>query len=1581
MKRLPETSRARQAAEAEFFDAESRVERARAALVESRKPKATATAAAEPSPAVEATAKQLAGEDKAPAAEAKKTRKSAEENAAAVQTGKEDVDRALAEYNAPPKGTSKHDTAKHEARVKAAATFIYETMNDPAEPQAVREYARKVYHEEIDAGDVIASRKPPTVQVDQDEAGNPEYMGNGVALAFPSVVATYEAPSDSDAKLLNYVLMPEDAGNFTDLGHVTVLVENGVPSALTALKVNDKSQGVGRKVIETLLAANPDGDIVVMGILPSARGFWDKMGAIPNGEVREGQLYEATITWETYAQAGNARGDGAASGASPAYRGKPDARAEGAPGRAQGSEGQAASGLTANEIGDALADVVEEWANGPAGGVAIVQSFSDLPRAVQRALAANDPQGATRAFWVPSTDRVYLIADRLSSIEEAQTALFHEVYGHVGIRAIAGDEYPRLMRQMQAINSGLAAEAAKWMRDYGTAEIGARVSDGMSREEARAEVRLLSIEEALADRAAQNKSIRGIDRIMAALQRGLRKLGLDRVATWLEARTNAEVTALLAQARNAVREGGPRGPAPGGDRPVSSRHDNPSSFSLPEPEAAGRMQSALSSVRAAVSDWRNTPGVLGWLSMRQIGDRFNSDRVRQFVDSSLRMGQRREEIVGQAAQAVTPWRNMPADQQVALGRVMLEATMGQAHVDKAWSHAANNHLRTGIEAKDAAAKAEFERIRALYEALPARSKETYAKVRDTAQAQWDAMAQARLEEIKRAYRPELSSYFDEKQLDDIIKAPDKAKEALKIDAKLAPLPKSVKRALRSLIEAAQVQYDEAGQMKGPYFPLVRFGDHVVVAKSKPFSQAQATFQQARDALQALYDKEPPEGEAAEAEFEKQIADARAQVVAARSAVETMKGSDRHYAVTFFENRWEAEGYLKRLQDDPAIKKHGLDLTLEQRSRHMQTFDSASPQFVRKLEEQLRAVLPKSEAAAVQEAVREVYLRTLPDRSALKSELRRLNVAGAKSTEMMRGFVSRSMANAHRISRMEYGGQMQDALRELRASDDLDERLVGDEFGQRMLKSLEPPKRNAVLERAAQLSHLAFLGLSPSYVAMNAAQPWAISLPIMAARHGWASSAKALGDASVEVFKQVKALRAEEGRKLKDAGTPFATARSLRFDIQPEQLGKTDAERQMLRALFNDGLINITIEHDLGAVASGADKKWIDYASEMASTPAHLVEVINRVSTALAAFRLEQRRDTSDQRFAKAVMYATQTVGDTHLDYSAENAPRLMRSDSLGGFGRIVWQFKKYMQGMIYLQAKLLKDAFKGDREALKGLAYLNGMTFGVAGASGLPIAGGLGLMAKALAQLWDDDAEPDFQQMFYNGLKDAVGETAARALMKGLPAAVGVDLSSRMGQSNLTNPGQFIDWSKDGRDLYQNILMTLLGPASSLVANYFDAAKVASTDPTRALTMVMPKALADPIRAMDRADRGIVSRSGKELVAPDELEAAQNLLKALGFESTQVSDMYETRSATTAAKQRSQDVRNALIRRYNEAQQAGKPTGPIMDEIAGFNTRNPGAKITPRSLRESQRRSEVAGSRTSSRTAAREQDVADQLGR
>jgi hypothetical protein len=914
--------------------------------------------------------------------------------------------------------------------------------------------------------------------------------------------------------------------------------------------------------------------------------------------------------------------------------------------------------------------------------------------------------------------------------------------------------------------------------------------------------------------------------------------------------------------------------------------------------------------------WRNKPGMLGWLSLRQIADRFKDvPGVTKFAELSSRMGAKAKSLMAEAHAVDQHWAKLSNEETVELQKMMLESTMEQMWPDRALSADANNALdktSSAVQAKHAA-------LERRYKAMSDTQKLVFQNAQAKMRKDWDERGALLKSRIIDQYRPELESKFKGEKPDALANV-NKADRADAVQG----MSRNEKKSVQSMWDDIDQHATRLAQMQGPYFPLIRFGDHAVVAKSADFESQSEAFDKAKGELDALNSDDEATDE--------QLTAARAKVKTEQTALEDLKDSEKHYVVEFYESPSEAKAREAQLKAYFASKGTPMSVYSERRVEHFAKMDAVNPAFMKKLETTMSANLPDKDANAIRAAVRDLYIQSMPERSALKSQLRRLNVKGVKAGEMRRSFAAAAMRNSWHLSRLEFGAGMQQQLQDLRNGSSDDQRIVGGELAKRMLGSMQQDTSSMLVDRLSNLSYLTYLGMSPSFFIMNAAQPWVISLPIMAGRFGVKRATVELGKAFNETAAAMKSSAQDQ--------------KTWRFELDLEKF-KDDGERAMLTELFNKGIIDVTIEHDLGSLASGQDTTKFGKMMQLATLPAHHTEVVNRVMTALAAYRLAMTPGMTGAvaNKAEATKYAESVVADTHLDYTPENAPRFMRTASLGGMGRIIFQFKKYMQGMIYLLGKLSVDAARGDKEAGKGLVYLMGSQLAVAGASGLPIAAPLGMILAGVAKLWPDDDEPEIAQLFWNGVEDTVGAKMRQLLQKGIPAAaLDTDVSGRLGMGSILNPVAFAGQGKEGKDWVASAALSLLGPSASMVANWADALTLAKSDPIKAMQTAMPKVLADPIRAMDRANRGVTNRKGVELISPDEFGPLSDAMRAIGFESTTVTDMYDKRSAFMAAKKGRDDARQVLIKEGLQDRAAAS------EDIAGFNERNPDNRITGATL-------------------------------
>lgn len=191
-------------------------------------------------------------------------------------------------------------------------------------------------------------------------------------------------------------------------------------------------------------------------------------------------------------------------------------------------------------VSDAQAQVdaiTAKWRNPPLGGFTVIESADDLPQNLRDWVARQGATSDLQALYVPGSERVYLIANQVRSPEELQFLLFHETLGHFGLRGILGERYGPAMRDVYLRNAGVRRTADKLKGQYGYAKE-------------------LAVEEALADLAGEGKLADSVwKQLVRWIQQALRAIGLDRAANALETMSNAEVAALLADAKRFVTDG------------------------------------------------------------------------------------------------------------------------------------------------------------------------------------------------------------------------------------------------------------------------------------------------------------------------------------------------------------------------------------------------------------------------------------------------------------------------------------------------------------------------------------------------------------------------------------------------------------------------------------------------------------------------------------------------------------------------------------------------------------------------------------------------------------------------------------------------------------------------------------------------------------------------------------------------------------------------------------------------------------------------------------------------------------------
>lgn len=712
-------------------------------------------------------------------------------------------------------------------------------------------------------------------------------------------------------------------------------------------------------------------------------------------------------------------------------------------------------------------------------------------------------------------------------------------------------------------------------------------------------------------------------------------------------------------------------------------------------------------------------------------------------------------------------------------------------------------------------------------------------------------------------------------------------------------------------EVAKLTADRARALKDvgkglagdwPYTPMMRFGDHVVLATSARYMAAVKAGDKAGAA-------------ALQSDANHYHVDRTDSMRSARQLADTLRARFPGGHVTSFERGPEndvvyggrdALGVLTRLrnlvrnsaQDDP-----GLD----QRAN-----------------------------ATIDKNLRNLHLQLLSETSARKSQLGRVTVAGANK-DMMRSFAGHGQAMAHYIATLRMDGAVQDSLDSMKGQaeahtpGDTERRAYFNEILRRHVQNLnyEP---NATVEKIMAASSVWSLLTNPAYHLMNSLQTVMVSLPQMAGKHGYARAASTLTAA------------------YRDLG-PIVRGGSFK----ESDFGKLPKDVQaMAKALAARGSIGIAQDVELGSFESPIDGKTHVFSTvvDKLRGVTEGVEAVNRLSTAIAAYRLERTRGATEQA---ATDYAHQVVYDTHGDYLGFNAPRFMRA----GLGRIATQFKKFQLIQLTLYTKLLQQSFKGASPeeraiAQKTLAFNLSHLFVLGGALALP---GFNTIAWILGKAFGDDDTPDDAEATLRRLiKD---KPLADMLLLGLPKLGGVGISTRLGMGDILSvvPYAEPDLSRKG---YESALLGLAGPfVGGLLPRAFDGLGLMgqsfkngqSVDFYKGLEQLMPNGMGNLMKAARYQTEGISQRNGDVVIKPEDLSVLDSMAQAFGLPTNTVTDRNFLSQSLYKAKdfykERGAQIKRSYVEAYktNDAEILNDARGRWQDMQAAM--REQGYAVQP----------------------------------
>lgn len=684
----------------------------------------------------------------------------------------------------------------------------------------------------------------------------------------------------------------------------------------------------------------------------------------------------------------------------------------------------------------------------------------------------------------------------------------------------------------------------------------------------------------------------------------------------------------------------------------------------------------------------------------------------------------------------------------------------------------------------------------------------------------------------------------------------------------------------------------------PYAPLKRFGNFVVMAKSDAYR-------------------------AAEEELKATGSD---------KALKALQNDEAHYYVDFVDNDREADKLVETLRaakdenGKPYYSAHedGVIGRQKDMTRDQLFGGSGTVAALAKLKGQIDAEYgtrgdskeAHTSARKLNEMVTELYLSALAESSARKSEMRRKGIAG--DIDMVRAFESQGKADANFLGAIKYNEETMQTINAMRqevksggsAAQNTKSKMFN-EIMKRHLQSMDY-RPSGVSNKLVNLTSKWFLATNPAYYLQNATQPWMMSLPVMASRHGFKESAAALSAAYGDVytdFKDTKLLKSLDFTKLLD----------------PSNTKLTAPEKAMIADLLAGGRIDIGMATELGSFRIGGDGKasaaWNSVEDGLRGMQTKM-EALNRVTTALAAYRLEQGKSGD----STAAAYADRVIADTHGDYNSWNAPRMFNND----YGKIALQFKKYQLIQLSLMAKMLKTSF-GDAPAperamaKKALMFMFGQAAIVGGVRALPI----GALGYAMAAIFGegDDEPPEYL------LRKWVGnEAVADILIGGLPAAVGINSSKFGGMGQMLSVLPFTDVDLTSRKGMEAVGYALLsGPLGGLGLKAADAmGQMTGGNFYKGIELLLPTGFANVMKAGRTMAVGESKRNGDETMSPDEVSIWQTALTGVGIQPNVQAKQQFRQDASYRIEQAMREQGSDIKKDFVQATKNGESTAAIM---------------------------------------------------
>jgi Phage tail lysozyme len=608
---------------------------------------------------------------------------------------------------------------------------------------------------------------------------------------------------------------------------------------------------------------------------------------------------------------------------------------------------------------------------------------------------------------------------------------------------------------------------------------------------------------------------------------------------------------------------------------------------------------------------------------------------------------------------------------------------------------------------------------------------------------------------------------------------------------------------------------------------------------------------------------------------------------------------------------------------------------------------------------------------IEKDIMQLVINALPETSFLKSLQKRKKTEGYLE-DTVNVFERKTRSNIRQIANLRYRPKLNNVLEGMRNYTDAlgrgQEKVVDPATGQVTQEEILPqdntiqvqylnefnkhadnifrpsPKNTSSLIKSALFGGTLGFNVSTGLIALSNLPM--IVFPYLGAEYGMKATKKAMGEAAKLIKssgfqRTVRALGSEED--------PEVQAEVMKSWLSFGNYSPDSKEGKELATLYRvasaSGQLNRSQLYE--TMLSSSRTTTLDKINAMSGWMLHTAERFNREVTLIAAYKLELEKlrnkgvtgIAAEEQAANKAVYATEMANGS---IAASSAPRFTQS----GLGSIVYMYKRFGVSQYYMQAKMLYDIAKGEKDPAVRKMLINrfwaltGATAMMSGVQGLPMFG----IASMVYNLFKDDDDDDFNtvarkglgELFYNGPVDYL---------------TGLSIASRTGLSNLIIKEPIS--SGESGSFTQGLAESVGGPLPSMADRFQRGVNlIASGHVERGIENLLPVSAANVMKGVRYMTEGTKTLRGDTIY--DDINPAHALAQMLGFTPTEVARRMEfnakQKGISKAIGTKDSQIKGRYYLAYREHDRDGMQEAK--KDLLELGKKHPDLKYTPATIGE-----------------------------